>query len=98
MRKIFIGSSKEGLDVAKKLKKALEKKFPSFLNCTLWTDGNIFSLNKGALDSLVIASRKFDYGILVATADDIRKSRKIKAYQKKICKKIQKKKSREKYS
>jgi len=79
MRKIFIGSSKEGLTIAKKLKKTLEKKFPLFLNCKLWTDGEIFSLNKGTLDSLTIASRKFDYGIMIATADDIRKSRKIKA-------------------
>lgn len=80
MRKLFIGSSSEGLVIAKKLKKALEAKFPEFLECDLWTDGKIFSLNRGTLDSLVIASRKFDYGILLATADDIRKSRNVKAH------------------
>jgi len=80
MRKMFIGSSSEGLIIAKKLKKVLEVKFPDFLDCNLWTDGKIFTLNNGTLDSLVIASRKFDYGILLATADDIRKSRKVRAH------------------
>jgi Predicted nucleotide-binding protein containing TIR-like domain len=77
---MFIGSSKEGLTIAKKLQKALGKKFPTFLDCKLWTDGEIFSLNKGTLDSLTIASRKFDYGILIATADDIRRSRNVKTH------------------
>jgi len=80
MRHLFIGSSKEGIEVAKKLKKILEEKLPDFLECDIWNDGNIFSLNKGTLDSLVRASRKYDYGILVATADDIRKSRGRKSH------------------
>ncbi|MEP6676799.1 MAG: TIR domain-containing protein [Ferruginibacter sp.] len=80
MKKMFIGSSREGLEIAKRLRIILEKKFPSFLDCNLWTDGKVFSLNKGTLDSLIIASRKFDYGVLIATADDIRKSRGIKAH------------------
>lgn len=79
MRKLFIGSSREGLAIAKKMQKILEEKFADFLDCKLWTDGEIFSLNKGTLDSLTAASRKFDYGILIATADDIRKSRNRKS-------------------
>lgn len=75
MRHLFIGSSKEGLEIAQKLKSTLESSFEGYLECELWSDGNLFSLNKGTLDSLVKASRRFDYGILVATGDDIRNSR-----------------------
>lgn len=69
-RRLFIGSSKEGSDVAKHLEKRLNKEFADFLVCESWIDGKVFSLNEGTLDSLVKASRKFDYGVLVATKDD----------------------------
>ena len=74
-RKIFIGSSTEGSEIAKKLKEEIESEMGDWLDCDLWNGGKIFDLNTSALDALMKASRKFDYGILVATKDDITKSR-----------------------
>ncbi len=74
-RKIFIGSSTEGSEIAKKLKEEIESEMGDWLDCDLWNGGKIFELNTSALDALMKASRKFDYGILVATKDDITKSR-----------------------
>jgi len=79
IRKIFIGSSAEGLPLAHSLKEKLEESISDFVICEIWKDGKIFSQNKGTLDSLVVASRKYDYGVLVATADDVRKLRGKKA-------------------
>ncbi|HEX8332001.1 MAG TPA: TIR domain-containing protein [Segetibacter sp.] len=80
MRKLFIGSSTEGLPIAERLKAKLEKELYDFIECTIWNDGKIFSLNKSALDSLVVAARKFDYGILIATKDDIATVRGTEVY------------------
>lgn len=77
-RKLFIGSSKEGLEVANEFKKKVEFECSSWIDSEIWDEGKIFTLNKNALDSLVKASRKFDYGVLVATKDDIVKSKGIK--------------------
>ena len=77
-RKLFIGSSREGLSIAQKLKITIDKACGDWIETHIWKDGNIFSLNKNALDSLVKASRRFDYGVLVATKDDLVKSRRIK--------------------
>lgn len=76
-RKLFIGSSKEGLDVATQLKKKIDKNYSDWIETVIWSEGKVFSLNKSALESLVKASRRFDYGILVATSDDISVIRKI---------------------
>ncbi|MBI1838675.1 MAG: nucleotide-binding protein [Flavobacteriia bacterium] len=75
-RKLFIGSSKEGLTHAQKLKEIIESELHEWIDCTIWSDGEIFGLNNSTLHSLVQASRKFDYGILVASKDDITKYRK----------------------
>jgi hypothetical protein len=69
-RKLFIGSSKEGLSYAQKLKVTIESELDEWIDCTIWSDGEIFGLNNSTLHSLVQASRKFDYGILVASKDD----------------------------
>ena len=74
-RKLFIGSSKEGLSIATQLKNDIDKACGDWIETHIWKDGNIFSINKNALDALVQASRRFDYGLLVATKDDIVKSR-----------------------
>lgn len=66
---IFIGSSKEGLRVAK----SLEKKLKDIAEIELWPD--IFQLNKSNFNNLVSQIGFYDYAILVATGDDITESR-----------------------
>jgi hypothetical protein len=63
--RIFIGSSKEGLDVAEYIKSQLLSEF----DCFLWTD-DIFKYNESFLDTLLKEASLFDFGILVATKDD----------------------------
>jgi hypothetical protein len=70
-RKLFIGSSKEGLAIATQLKAELNKHFSDWLECVIWDEAKVFSLNKSTLDCLMKASRRFDYGVLVATGDDL---------------------------
>lgn len=69
-RKIFIGSSSEGLKIAEEIKRKIEQDCDDWLQCDIWNEGEVFRINSGTLDSLVRASRRYDYGILVATADD----------------------------
>jgi len=79
-RKLFIGSSSEGLHIAEQLKAKVDSVCGDWISSEIWKDGSVFSMNKNALDCLVRASRKFEYGILVATKDDIVISRrKVKA-------------------
>jgi hypothetical protein len=63
--RIFIGSSTEGLEIARYIKNQLDSKF----ECYLWTD-NIFKYNDSYLDTLLNEASLFDFGILVATKDD----------------------------
>lgn len=77
-RKLFIGSSSEGLSIAKQLKAKVDADCGDWISSETWNDGSVFSLNKNTLDCLVRASRKFEYGVLIATKDDIVKSRGIK--------------------
>ncbi len=66
---IFIGSSSEGLKVAELIKGHLD---PS-ANCTMWT--NAFEFNKSNFDNLMAQVAFYDYAVLIATADDLVKSR-----------------------
>lgn len=70
-RKIFIGSSNEGHNVAEQIKNEINKQLGDWIECETWKDGKVFSQNKNTLDCLVKASRRYDYGILVASKDDI---------------------------
>src|ERR1700761_7129097 len=69
---IFIGSSKEGLNVAKAVEAGLE----DMAECTLWPDA--FELGKSNFDNLISQIAFYDYAILVATGDDVITSRKKK--------------------
>ncbi len=69
---IFIGSSKEGLQVAKQI----EKEFEGFAHCKLWTDAFDFGISN--YDNLIKQIALYDYAILIATADDLLESRKQK--------------------
>ncbi|KFF11058.1 hypothetical protein IW15_18035 [Chryseobacterium soli] len=69
--RIFIGSSKEGLEVANYTKKKLcEAGFEPYV----WTD-NIFENNKNTLETLLNEASLFDFGIMIATKDDFTTSR-----------------------
>jgi hypothetical protein len=67
---LFIGSSSEGLPVAKEIKEQLCK----VADVTIWNEG-IFEINKSYLDSLLDANFLFDFAILVFTPDDLLKTR-----------------------
>lgn len=64
--RIFIGSSKEGLTVAKLLQ--LEMDYDA--EVTLWSQG-VFGLSGGTLETLVKTAPTFDFAVLVLTPDDV---------------------------
>jgi len=74
--RIFIGSSTEGLDVARFIKEVLEKdplnkdlRNKDF-ECIVWDDGTVFEPGISYMDSLTKAASMFDFGILVVTKDN----------------------------
>lgn len=66
---IFIGSSKEGLAIAK----IIATLFEDFADCKLWNEA--FHFGDSSYDNLISQIALYDYGIFVATADDILLSR-----------------------
>lgn len=67
---VFIGSSSEGLKIAKNLQLLLDHS----CEVTIWSQG-VFGLSQGTLESLVLALDDFDFAILVLTPDDMVTSR-----------------------
>ena len=67
---VFIGSSAEGLEVAKAIQANLDYAF----ECQIWSQG-LFGLSEGTLETLVNAMERFDFAILALTADDLITSR-----------------------
>ncbi len=67
---IFVGSSSEGIRVAKAIQVLLD---PS-CEVAIWNQG-IFGLSQGTLESLVSALDQFDFAILALTPDDLVSSR-----------------------
>ncbi|MGH3934432.1 MAG: TIR domain-containing protein [Pseudonocardiaceae bacterium] len=67
---LFVGSSSEGLRIAQAVQVCLD----SVCEVELWTQG-VFGLMQGTLESLVMALSRFDFAILVLTADDLTISR-----------------------
>lgn len=65
--KIFIGSSKAGYSVAEKVKNNLS----SIGDCFLWKDPNVWETNRSTFGNLLIMVSYFDFGVFVATADDL---------------------------
>ncbi|MCL6258046.1 nucleotide-binding protein [Aquiflexum sp. TKW24L] len=65
--KIFIGSSKAGYSVAEKVKSNLA----SIGDCFLWQDPNVWELNRSTFENLLRLVSYFDFGVFVATADDL---------------------------
>lgn len=69
---LFVGSSSEGLRIAEGVQVVLDP----VCEVELWTQG-IFGLTQGTLESLVLALSRFDFALLVLTADDMTVSRGI---------------------
>jgi phage terminase large subunit-like protein len=67
---VFIGSSTEGLAIAR----AVQVELDHNAEVELWSQG-AFGLSEGTLASLAAAVDRFDLAILVLTADDLRVSR-----------------------
>jgi hypothetical protein len=70
---VFIGSSVEGLPIAKAIQQNLDRA----CEASTWCQG-IFGLAGGTLETLLEKVRKFDFAVLVLTADDITLSRETK--------------------
>jgi hypothetical protein len=67
---VFIGSSSEGLDFAR----AIRGRLDNDAEITLWED-NFFTLGSTFIETLVNSAPRFDFAILVLTADDLINSR-----------------------
>ncbi len=65
--KIFIGSSTNGYSIAEKVK----NNFLAIADCVLWQDPDVWEPNQSTFDNLMRMATYFDYGIFVATADDL---------------------------
>ncbi len=63
---LFVGSSREGIEVARAIQVALE----DAAEVTLWNQG-FFGLSQGTLETLVNSVQRFDFAVLVATPDDM---------------------------
>jgi predicted nucleotide-binding protein len=64
--KIFIGSSVEGLEIARAIQRELEHDF----EVEIWNQSDVFVLGSGALEALEAAVANYDFGIFVFTPDD----------------------------
>lgn len=62
---LFIGSSSEGLEIARKVMVQLS----DVADVTLWTDG-VFPPTQGFFQSLINALERFDFAVFVFTQDD----------------------------
>ena len=65
--RVFIGSSREGLNIANAVQQNLDKD----ADCTVWTQG-VFGVSTNTLDSLISAVKQNDFSIFVFSPDDVR--------------------------
>lgn len=68
--RVFVGSSSEGLEVAR----ALQYQLSADADVVLWNEG-VFALSHGYLETLVNSASSFDYGVFVLRSDDTLVSR-----------------------
>ncbi len=64
--KIFIGSSREGLDIAN----AIHANLTRDAECTVWSNG-VFQISGTTIYSLINALRNSDFGVFVFSPDDL---------------------------
>ncbi|MEQ1584939.1 MAG: STING domain-containing protein [Cyclobacteriaceae bacterium] len=65
--KIFIGSSLAGYSIAEKVKANLS----TIGDCFLWQEPDVWETNRSTFDNLIRMSNYFDFGVFVATSDDL---------------------------
>src|SRR5262245_24682458 len=63
---VFVGSSSEGRRIAQAVQVLLDQD----CEVEIWSQG-VFGLTQGTLESLVLAVDRFDFAVLVLTADDL---------------------------
>ncbi|WP_161808455.1 TIR domain-containing protein, partial [Methyloglobulus morosus] len=68
--RVFIGSSVEGMSIAR----ALEEQLQHQVEVTIWKDG-VFGLSEVSMDSIVEILDDFDFAVFVLSPDDIVSSR-----------------------
>jgi hypothetical protein len=68
--RVFIGSSTEGLSVAKSVKSLLS----DIADCQIWNE-SFFRQNRSSFESLIEGSILFDFAVLIATRDDVQLKR-----------------------
>jgi Predicted nucleotide-binding protein containing TIR-like domain len=69
---LFVGSSSEGLDFARAVRALLDED----AEVTLWKEG-LFDVGSTFIDSLIKALPRFDFAVLMLTADDLLTSREV---------------------
>jgi hypothetical protein len=72
---LFIGSSSEGLEFARAARSLLAQD----AEITLWNEG-FFSLGSTFIETLINALPRFDFAVLVLTADDLVNSRAVESF------------------
>jgi hypothetical protein len=65
--KVFIGSSTAGIAIAEKVKGNLS----AIGDCFIWNEPNVWEPNRSTFDNLIRMVSYFDFGVFVATADDL---------------------------
>ena len=70
--KLFIGSSKKNVAVARLVANRLES--DGCADVTVWDEG-VFSLNQGFLEKLLAVLSEFDFAVLIWAADDVTESK-----------------------
>lgn len=71
---LFIGSSKEHLEIAKLFKTSIEEE--GCAQVTVWSDSNVFELGETYLNTLLEKLKTYDYAAFILAGDDKINSRK----------------------
>lgn len=67
--KIFIGSSRQNVEIAKILRQQLVEQVD--VEANVWDEEGVFNLNRGFLEDLLNLLDEFDFAVFVLAADDV---------------------------
>ena len=73
--RIFIGSSIEGLEIARAVQSELQYDY----SVEIWNQNTVFGVGMLSIEALEEAAREYDYAIFVFTPDDLIKSRDVES-------------------